>query len=95
MSDKIAHPAKTVAHRRVLDEIGCGNYSPTAKQSTFDKMVEIGLLVPCGEKVICRDRFGIVTATEYQMPIPVHYKWCSYWAEKYDEEASAPTGDKP
>jgi len=79
---EVKHPAKAAAHRRILDEIGCGNYSTYISPRTRDAMLSKGLIEQCGERVICQDRFGTVTVPEYQMPIPVHYQWCSYWAEQ-------------
>lgn len=71
----MAHPGRSSAQRRVLDAIGCGNYSPIMSKATRDAMLRDGLIVKCGEK-----RFGTgplaVVVDEYEMPIPVHMQWC-------------------
>jgi hypothetical protein len=84
MTRTTKHPGKSPAQRRVLDEIGCGNYIPRMSPATRKTLLDKGLIEPCGEMVICRDRFGTVSATEFQMPIPVHYQWCKFWSENHD-----------
>lgn len=79
------HPGKSPAQRAALDEIGCGNYLPRMSPATRKALLDRGLIEPCGEKIICQDRFGTVRLTEYQMPIPVHYQWCQHWVEMTDE----------
>jgi len=76
------HPGKSKAQRAALDEIGCGNCAPRMSPATRKALLDKGLIEQCGERIICQDRFGTVTTPEYQMPIPVHYQWCSYWAEQ-------------
>jgi hypothetical protein len=78
------HPGKTAAQRRVLDLVGCGDYCPPAKRATLDKMVEQGLLIRLPDKRIGSDSFGVIALPQFEMPIPVHYAWCSYWAEQED-----------
>jgi hypothetical protein len=80
--DMTPHPAKTKAQRRILDEIGCGNYSVAISPRTREAMLAKGLIEPCGKRVIYQDRFGTVTVPEFQMPIAVHMQWCSHWAEQ-------------
>lgn len=80
------HPGKAEAQRRALDQIGCGNYAVTMAPKTRDALLKAGLIEQCGEKVICRDRFGVVTVPEYQMPAPVHMQWCQAMAEECEDE---------
>ena len=70
------HPGRTKAQRAVLDAIGCGDCSPYMAPRTRDALLAAGLIIECGEKVVGRDRFGLITIPEYGMPIPVHMQWC-------------------
>ena len=83
------HPGKTVAQRRVLDHIGCGDYLPSATRETLDRMVGLGLLTRLQDRVLGRDGFGTIAVPQYEMPLPVHYQWCSYWAEQPCEDDAA------
>ena len=76
-SKRPPHPGRTAAQRRVLDAIGCGESSPRMSPKVRDALLTADLIVQCGERVVCQDRFGTVTAPEYVMPIPVHMQWCS------------------
>ena len=86
-----AYPFKglTKGQKRILDEIGCGNYSLAGiarAHGSIEKLRDVGLIQECGEKVVCRDRFGTVRVTEYEMPIDVHYQWCKWQAAQFDKE---------
>ncbi len=50
------------------------------------KMLEAGLIVRMHDKVLGRDGFGEIAIAQYEMPIPVHYQWCSYWTEQPCED---------
>jgi hypothetical protein len=50
----------------------------------IDVLVEKGLLVQVGEDVICKDRFGTVTAPIYEVPIGIHMAWCQWCSENVD-----------
>lgn len=78
------HPGKTPAQRRVLDQIGCGNYSPAMSSGTRAALLMTGLIQPCGVKVVGHDRLGMVTIDEYQMPTAVHIRWCEAMASEED-----------
>ena len=76
---KVAHPGKTPAQRRVLDEIGCGNYSPIMDKRTRDALLRQGLIVPLSDRIIyCGSGLGgmEVRIPEFQMPTHVHIQWC-------------------
>lgn len=77
------HPGKTRAQKRALDEMGCGNPSPTMSKKTKDSLLKDGLIEKCGERVIGSGPFAIVV-DEWQMPVFVHYQWCC--AVSVDEE---------
>jgi hypothetical protein len=70
----IPHPGKTPAQRRVLDEIGCGNYSPAMALSTRRALLAAGLIVQMSDKIL-PGRFP-VRIPEFQMPLRVHFRWC-------------------
>ena len=79
-------PGLTPAQRAALDRIGCGDYALDGVSGrTIERLLQLELIEPCGERVICRDRFGTVTATEYQMPLGVHFAWSMYGAAEYDK----------
>lgn len=78
---KAPHPGKTPAQRRVLDEIGCGNYSPFMSPRTCRAMLDAGLIERLPDRIVGRDRFGTIKVREFQMPIPVHYQWCQAMSE--------------
>jgi len=68
-------PGKTPAQRRVLDEIGCGNHSPIARDSTIIAMLRDGLIEELSPRQLS-DRFGIMIIRQFEMPIPIHMAWC-------------------
>lgn len=79
----------TKKQREILDAIGCGNYSLSGifqSKNAVLGLLGMGLIESCGKKVICNDRFGMVTAQEYQMPLNIHLQWCSYQSKEYDKE---------
>lgn len=80
----VAHPGRTEAQRRVLDEIGCGNSSPSMGVRTRDALLKAGLIRQCGTKVVGRDRLGIISVPQYEMPIHIHMEWCYSVSEGYD-----------
>lgn len=78
------HPGKTPAQKRVLDAIGCGNYSPIMAKATRDALLDAGLIEPCGTKVLGGGALA-VRIEEYQMPIQVHMQWCAAVAAEEDD----------
>ena len=88
---KPKHPGKTTAQRRVLDEIGCGNYSPIMAKSTRDALLNAGLIVPAGERRIGTG-WSAVRVAEYAMPILVHLRWCAAVADGLASEEEAELG---
>jgi hypothetical protein len=75
------HPGKTAAQRRVLDAIGCGQFSPRMSKATRDAMLTAGLIEPAGFKLLAfKDGFPPMRIPEYAMPIPVHMQWCEHCA---------------
>lgn len=77
------HPGKTAAQRRVLDEIGCGNYSPIMSNKTRDAMLAAGLIVELSPRFVGDGPFA-VRIRQFEMPISVHMDWCTSVS---DEEA--------
>ena len=82
----MSHPGRNKTERAILDGIGCGDYAPptagVANQRAIKAMLERGIIQHTGDKVVCKDRFGIVTVPEYDMSIPTHMAWCDYWSEQ-------------
>jgi hypothetical protein len=71
-----AHPGKTPAQRRFLDEIGCGNYSPIADKRTIAALLKQGLIEELTPLQV--PLFGSVcmTVRQFQMPLHIHLEWC-------------------
>ena len=71
------HLGKTPAHRRALDEIGGGNYSPAMAESTKKALLGAGLIEKCGVR-----KFGAGWSAAhvdmFEMPTPVHIRWCDF-----------------
>ena len=70
------HPGKTAAQRRVLDEIGCGNYSPIMAKATREKLLREGLIEELSPLESRAGPFRMIIR-QFQMPIPVHFQWCA------------------
>lgn len=87
------HPASTKAQQKILDEIGCGNYTPRMNDATRRSLLRQGLIVKCGEKRIGNPPYH-VTVAEYQMPIPVHIKWCEFHDQGSNESGKGQDEDK-
>ncbi len=93
-TDRPPHPGRTAAERRALDAIGCGNFTPAMAPKVRQRLLEAGLIVQCGERLIGRSPLA-VRIPEYEMPIPVHFQWCSAVAatdeemDKFAAEAAA------
>lgn len=66
---------KSKAQLRVLDEIGCGNYSPIMAKKTKDVLLKAGLIEKLSPKIIGSGAFA-VRVEQFQMPTPVHLAWC-------------------
>jgi hypothetical protein len=75
MSPDSKHPGKTAAQVRVLDEIGCGNNSPSMARSTRDALLKAGLIERLSDRVVGTGAFS-VHIEQFQMPIHVHIEWC-------------------
>jgi hypothetical protein len=85
----VKHPGKTPAQRRVLDEIGCGNYSPNASKKTISALLEQGLIEELSPLRIPFIGSLCMEVRQFQMPIPVHFQWCASCLD--EDEADAPT----
>ncbi len=83
---KYPFPGLTKSQRRALDLIGCGECdAPGVGDTDKLKLLENGLIRFIGKKVICRDRFGVVTVNEFAMPISVHILWCEWQSEQWEK----------
>ncbi len=80
------HPGRTVAQRRALDAIGCGNNSPIMATATRDALLASGLIVHLGDDVVGGRGIGVRVAV-YEMPIPVHMQWCNAVADEDEPDA--------
>jgi hypothetical protein len=72
---------------RVLANIALGGNAHGENRRTVAALLSRGLIVKIGEEVVYRDRFGVVTAPVYEMPIVEHIRWCAWCAEHYPDAA--------
>ena len=81
----------TKAQDEAVQLIAFGGDGRTVHPKTLDVLLRRGLIVQTGEEVICRDRFGVVTAPVYQMPLGEHMRYCQWCADNFpDSDASSP-----
>ena len=85
-TDRMPHPGRTLAERRALDRVGCGE-PPGCSPKTLRRLLDDGLLIDQGGETR-RDALGSYRVPSYAMPIPVHFAWWSAVAFS-DEEMEA------
>ena len=73
--DRMPHPGRTLAERRALDRVGCGE-PPGCSPKTLRRLLDDGLLIDQGGEVR-RDALGEYRIPAYEMPTPVHIAWCA------------------
>lgn len=87
---KLKYPVAglTKSEREVFEDIATGNIRRLSnfRLAVVKKLLEIGAIVCCGEKQICKDQFGEVWVPEYCVPIPLHMIWCKYCSETIPDE---------
>jgi hypothetical protein len=88
MGDRPPHPGKTPAQRRVLDEIGCGNFSPVAAKATIKALLDAGLIFEMSPARVPFLGAICMEVRRFEMPIAVHIWWCDAVAFT-DEEMAA------
>lgn len=88
------HPGRTLAERRALDAIGCGETLPVMHPKVRQNLIAAGLIEECGERQIGTGPFA-VRVPIYEMPIPVHFLWCSAVAATDDEMAEFEAATPP
>jgi hypothetical protein len=86
-------PGTTKAERKILDQIGSGNYSLAGifsrnLRTYINRFLAEGWINQCGDRQIGVDKFGKVTIPEYEMEISWHMVWCKYQSEQYDKTDS-------
>jgi hypothetical protein len=67
--------------RRALDNLAIG-LPAQASQRTLAALADRGLIV--GHAQTSRDRFGVMTWIEYEVPIAAHMAWCAICSEEWD-----------
>ena len=78
------HPGKTPAQRRVLDQIGCGNYRPIADGGTLASMLRQGLIVELPPVRFPLPPLGYMEIREFDMPTLIHMRWCEAMSSECD-----------
>lgn len=74
--------------REVFEQVATGNYSlayHSHKKAAIKKLLDIVAIVQVGATVICKDRFGVVTTPEYEVPLPLHAAWCRWCSDNAKE----------
>lgn len=78
------HPCKGLSKgaKKAFEAIAISQ--PTgASQKTLDLLLERGL-IERGPDRIFHDRFGEMRIPQYQVPLPIHYKWCKWCSEQLE-----------
>lgn len=57
---------------------------PLCRKTTLDGLLARGLIVR-GPDVIRKDAFGEYAVPTYEVPLPVHYQWCTWAGEQLGE----------
>lgn len=83
----------TKSQKEVFEDVAIG--SPR-KLSNFhlaavNKLLSMGAIEFCGNTLLCKDRFGEVWETQYQVPIPVHAAWCKWCSDNFDDDGNQKT----
>lgn len=81
MGRRFFTPGLTKAQQSVFEQIAIGQL-PYARQSTIDILVEKGLIVRIADRVLGRDRFGAISVPTYEVPLPIHIRWCEWCAKQ-------------
>jgi hypothetical protein len=70
----------------VFEQIATGN-DKGHNLRTLDALERKGYIISHEEKV-GRDGFGIITVLRYEVPIPIHIRWCEWCGEyvEYDDD---------
>lgn len=88
------HPGRTPAERRALDAIGCGETLPVMHPKVRQNLLDAGLIEQCGERQIGAGPFAAHVPI-YQMPVLVHFLWCSAVAATDEEMAEFEAATPP
>jgi hypothetical protein len=76
-------PGLTRAQRDVFEQIAIGQ-TPYARPETIKVLLDKELIVRIADRVVGRDRFGIISVPDYEVPIPVHMAWCYWCSQNYE-----------
>jgi hypothetical protein len=82
MPKRPSHPGKTAAERRILDQIGCGEFSPHMAPVTRKNMLRRGVIIESGWRVVGRDALGDIRIPQFSMPTGIHMQWCKAMAHQ-------------
>lgn len=79
------HPCKgmTTAQRRAFERIATGDACPARVQpGVIARLMERGVIERGPNKVLGRDRFGIVSIPQYFVALRLHAQWCAWCSER-------------
>ena len=54
--------------------------------STYEKLLEKGLIERLKDRVVGRDMFGLIKVPNYEVPFQVHMQWCCWCDENVTDE---------
>ncbi len=80
------HPCKGLSEIQIsaFESIAVNQY-PCVPFPTINSLLKRGLIVQAGEKIVGRDRFGLVSIPQFEVPIHHHAQWCAWCDENVDE----------
>ena len=84
---KTKHPCAgmTKVQRAAFERVAI-NEEPLAWGKTIDRLLERGLIQRGADRVLGRDRFGVIALPTYFVPIPVHMQFCKWASENVTED---------
>jgi hypothetical protein len=83
------HPCKGLprAARHAFEVLTIGQ-QPQCTPKTLVLLLERGLIERDDDRIVGRDCFGLVTISEYFVPLHVHHQFCEWASEQPDLEES-------
>jgi hypothetical protein len=81
------HPCagRSLVQRKAFEAIAI-NQQANVSLRTIDALLKAGLIEKCGDRVVGRDRFGIISIPVYAVPLPIHFAWCEWCAAQPDTD---------
>lgn len=83
----IQHPAAgmTKAQRELFERLAIGMDGPMHPK-TIAALKDKGLVERGPDRVLGRDRFGVIAVPDYYVPLHIHAQWCEWCSENVKDE---------